>query len=153
MKGNPNIFSIVVAYSPAVNAGKIYAPHFKRNGSEIIYDLLTYDYTNGTEKTAWYNDALRKKSKIWISPYFGIADGNYQIDSSAPFCLKEFGNGYKAAGVVSVSHSLEGIREQVGNLNLGKRGYGFIISGEGVIISYPIQEYLGKNIRELTKKN
>jgi len=153
MKDNSDIFSIVVAYSPAVNAGKIYAPHLKRNGSEIIYDQLTYDYTKDNEKTAWYNDALRKKSKVWISPYFGIADGNYQIDSSAPFYLKEFGNGDKAAGVVSVSHPLEGIREQVGHLNLGKRGYGFIISGKGVIISYPIQEYLGKNISELTKKD
>lgn len=35
MKNNSNIFSIVVAYSPALNAGKLYAPHFKRNGSEI----------------------------------------------------------------------------------------------------------------------
>ena len=40
MKNNPNISSIVVAYSPAINAGKLYAPHFKRNGSEIVYSPL-----------------------------------------------------------------------------------------------------------------
>ena len=30
MKNNSHIFGIVVAYSPATNAGKLYAPHFKR---------------------------------------------------------------------------------------------------------------------------
>ena len=50
MKNNPDISSIVVAYSPAINAGKLYAPHFKRNGSEIVYDLLTYDYTKDSDK-------------------------------------------------------------------------------------------------------
>ena len=45
MKNNSHIFSIAVAYSPAANAGKLYAPHFKRNGSEVVYDPLTYDHT------------------------------------------------------------------------------------------------------------
>jgi hypothetical protein len=64
MKNNSHIFSIVVAYSPAANAGKLYAPHFKRNGSEVVYDPLTYDYTRHSEQTAWYNDTLEKESKI-----------------------------------------------------------------------------------------
>jgi hypothetical protein len=50
MTNNPDISSIVVAYSPATNAGKLYAPHLKRNGSEIVYDLLTYDYTKDSDK-------------------------------------------------------------------------------------------------------
>src|SRR5208283_199640 len=153
MKNSPNIFSIVVAYSPAANAGKLYAPHFKRNGSEVVYDPLTYDYTKDSKQTIWYNDALKKGSKVWISPYFGIADRNYQIDHSAPFYLAESGNGDKAAGVVSVSYSLEGIKTQLGNLNIGNTGYGFIISGEGAIISYPVKDYLNGNIHDLAKKD
>ncbi len=153
MKNNSNIFSIVVAYSPAANAGKLYAPHFKRNGSEIVYAPLTYNYTKDGNQTTWYNDALKKGSKVWISPYFGIADRNYQIDYSAPFYLAESGNGNKAAGVVSVSYSLEGIRTQLGNLNIGNTGYGFIIYGEGVMISDPIKEYLNGNIQDLAKKD
>jgi len=153
MKNNSHIFSIVVAYSPAANAGKLYAPHFKRNGSEVVYDPLTYDYTRDSEQTAWYNDALKKESKVWIAPYFGIADRNYQIDYSAPFYLAESRNGNKDAGVVSISYSLEGIRAQLSNLNIGNTGYGFMISGKGVIISYPIQEYLTKNIHDLAKKD
>ena len=90
---------------------------------------------------------------MWISPYFGIADRNYQIDYSAPFYLTESGNGNKAAGVVSVSYSLEGIRTQLGNLNIGNTGYGFIISGDGVIISDPVKEYLNGNIQDLAKKD
>ena len=153
MKNHPNISSIVVAYSPDAHAGKLYAPHFMRNGSEVVYAPVTYDYTKNSEHTAWYNDALKKGSKVWISPYFGIADANYQIDCSAPFYLAEYGNGHKAAGVVSVSHSLEVVRAHVGSLQLGNTGYGYIISGKGVIISYPIQEYLAGNIHDLAKKD
>jgi len=153
MKNNSNIFSIVVAYPPSANAGKLYAPHFKRNGSEIVYDPLTYDYTKDSKQTIWYNDALKKGSKMWISPYFGIADRNYQIDYSAPFYRTESGNGNKASGVVSVSYSLEGIRTQLGNINIGNTGYGFIVSGDGVIISDPVKEYLNGNIQDIAKKD
>ncbi len=153
MKNNPNIYSIVVAYSPDARAGKLYAPHFMRNGSEVIYAPVKYDYTKNSESTVWYNDALKKGSKVWISPYFGIADANYQIDCSVPFYLAEYGNGHKAAGVVSVSYSLEGVRARVGSLQLGNTGYGYIISEKGVIISYPIKEYLAGNIHDFAKKD
>jgi len=153
MKNNSNIFSIVVAYSPSANAGKLYAPHFKRNGSEVVYDPLTYDYTKDNNQTTWYNNALKKGSKVWISPYFGIADHNYQIDCSVPFYLTESGNENKTAGVVSVSYSLEGIRTQLGNLNIENTGYGFIISEDGVIISDPVKEYLNGNVQDLAKKD
>ena len=63
MKDNPNIFSIVVAYSPAANTGKLYAPHFKRNGSEIVYAPLIYNYTKDSEQTEWYNGVLKKGSQ------------------------------------------------------------------------------------------
>ena len=42
---------------------------------------------------------------------------------------------------------------QLGNLNIRNTGYGFIIYEKGVIISYPIQEYLTKNIHDLVKKD
>jgi len=66
MKDHPSIFSIVIAYSQATNAGELYAPHFKRNGSEIVYAPLKYNYTKDSEQTEWYNDVLKKGSKAWI---------------------------------------------------------------------------------------
>jgi hypothetical protein len=153
MKDNPSIFSIVIAYSPTANSGELYAPHFKRNGLEVVYAPLTYNYTKESEQTEWYNDVLKKGSKAWISPYLGIADRNYQIDYSTPFYLAESGNRDKAAGVVSVSHSLEGIRAYLNSLSIGNTGYGFMISGKGEIISHPVKEYLNGNIHELAKKD
>jgi hypothetical protein len=155
MDGNPEIFSVVVAYSPGVHNGNCTLIHCKRNGSDLkVSSTLPYDYANRSEKTAaWYCNPMERRCSGWNSPYFGIADGVYQIDYSAPFYLKEFKNGNEAAGVVCVSHSLEGVREQVGNLDLGNTGYGFILSEEGVIISYPSQEYLFRNSSELEKED
>ncbi len=117
------------------------------------YAPLTYDYTKESEQTAWYNDAFKKGLKELISPYFGIADRSYQISYSVPFYLAESGNGSKAAGVVSVRQSLDRMRAYLNRLNIGNTGYGFIISGKGVIISYPIQEYLTRNSRDLAQKD
>jgi len=155
MDGNPNIFSIVIAYSPEVHNGNCTLIHCKRNGSNLeTSSTLPYDYANSSEKTAaWYCNPMERRCSGWNSPYFGIVDGVYQIDYSAPFYLKEFKNGSEAAGVVCASHSLEGVREQVGSLDLGDTGYGFILSEEGVIISYPVQEYLFRNINELAKED
>lgn len=156
MKSNPDIFSICVAYSPDVHKGNRIVIHCKRNGSDLeVYSTLPYDYVNSSEKTAaWFRNPMEKRCAGWNSPYFGIADGVYQIDYSVPFCLKEFKNGSEAAGVVCVSHSLEEVREQVGGLELGNTtGYGFILSEEGVIISYPVQEYIFRNSSELTDKD
>ena len=55
--------------------------------------------------------------------------------------------------MISVSHSLEGIRAYLNSLSIGNTSYGLIISGKGEIISYSIQEYLTKNIHDLAKKD
>jgi Cache domain len=153
MKLHPNIFSIVVAYSPSTNAGKLKASRFFRNGSEIVNSALTYDYTKDSKQTAWYNDAMRTGSKIWIPPYFGIAARTYMVGYSSPFYFAEFKGGNKPAGVVNVHYSLEGLRTYLNNLKIGDTGFGFVISGEGEIISYPIPEYLTKNIHDLAKQD
>lgn len=152
MDSNSEIFCITVAYSPAAHAGELYSPCFKNNGSAVVPAPIKYDYTNVNDNnnTEWYNKALNAGGAVWNPPYYGTAAGTYLIDYSTPFYLAEFKNGDEAAGVVCVSHSLEGVRAQVGNLDLGNTGYGFILSEEGVIISYPVREYLYKDISKLT---
>ncbi len=153
MEGNPNIFSIVIAYSPDYY-GKLHSLHFKKNGSNILDSPILYDYTNNSEETTtWYNSAIKKKCGVWNRPYFGIADGTYLIDYSTPFYLEEFKNGSEVAGVVCASRSIEGIRTQIGGLDLGNTGYGFIFSEEGLIVSYPVQDYLLRNIHQLAKED
>nr|WP_054864765.1 hypothetical protein [Methanosarcina barkeri] len=51
------------------------------------------------------------------------------------------------------SRSIEGIRTQIGSLDLGNTGYGFIFSEEGLIVSYPVQYYLLRNIHKLAKED
>lgn len=60
MENNSDIFSIGIAYSPAVNAGKLHSLYFKRNGSYVNYSAIQYNYTDNIEKAAWYNNPLKK---------------------------------------------------------------------------------------------
>ena len=156
IKGNNNILSIGVAYSPDAYKGTLHSFHFKRNGSAVVNAPIEYDYTNNSIETAvWYTNAMGKKHAVWNEPYFGVAANTYLLVYSVPFYLEEFKNGSEAAGIVAVCHSLEGVRAHVvENLDLGDTtGYGFILSEEEVIISYPVQEYLFGNINELAEEN
>lgn len=154
IKDNPSILSIGVAYSPDYY-GELHSLHFKREGSGISSSPIKYNYTDSNvESAVWYINAMKNGFGEWEEPYFGVAANTHLLVYSVPFYLAEFKNGSEAAGVVAVSHSLEGIRDQVGDLALGnKTGYGFIISKEGAIVSYPVREYLFGNIEKLTEKD
>jgi hypothetical protein len=153
MENISKISSVYVAYSPAINAGKLHSHYLIWNGSVLNVSSIPYNYTDGSKKTAWYSNAVKKRVGGWNSPYFGAEDKAYHMEYSAPFYLPEFKNGSEVAGVVCTGHSLEGIRAHTKALDLGDTGFGFILSGEGTIISYPEQAYLFGNIHELAGRD
>ncbi|HJH31980.1 MAG TPA: hypothetical protein C5S50_07370 [Methanosarcinaceae archaeon] len=146
-----------VAYKPYEynSSTRLYVPYFIRcrNGSiqriQVEYDYTLPDEKNGI-RTNWYHQTLIKGS-CWIEPYFGAAGQTLMVNYNVPFYSTNASGKKVLAGVVGTEYSLDGIRDQVGSLNLGDTGYGFILTGKGTVVSHPIQEYLGKNITELQK--
>lgn len=153
IKNNPDVLSIAVAYSPAYH-GNNFSLHYIRNGTNVEPAPIKYDYTDESEESSvWYINAMKRGHGDVNQPYFGKAAKTYLLVYSVPFYTPEFENGKKPAGVVAVSHSMEDVRSHIENIDLGNTGYGFIISREGRIISYPVHKYLYGNISELTKED
>lgn len=138
---NPELFEIGAAYVPfAYNPTvRLYAPNYmKKDGQPQLIQLETfYDYT----EYDWYKNALAY-GPVWIEPYFGPASHTLVAGFCAPFYRLEASSQEKIpTGVVRVNFSLEGIRDLVASLDLGKTGYGFILSKKGVYLSHPIDSY------------
>jgi len=152
----PYINGISAAYKPYTYDPnrRLYAPYYlMENGMlhliqvEDVQDYTRPDLEGGTgPRTEWYHKPM-KEGSCWIEPFFGtytlIAD--YEV----PFYRPNDSEKVDPAGTIGIDYSLDGIRGIVGSIDLGETGYGFVVTERGTVVSHPIQEYLGKNIRSL----
>lgn len=137
LESMPDAFEVGVAYVPYARgpATRLYAPHVARNGGQIstVQLVEAYDYT----EAAWFKDGLVQAG--WGEPYFGRATKTLVVGYAAPFYRP---GSRDVLGVVRVNVSLEHIRRIVADLELGKTGYGFLLSRKGVYLADPIDEYV-----------
>ncbi|MCL5774092.1 MAG: cache domain-containing protein [Firmicutes bacterium] len=133
------IYEIGVAYVPFMHDPKVrlYAPHYgNRNGENGFFQLeKSYDYTNYD----WYKYTL-EKGPNWFEPYFGKATKSPVTGFAVPI-FRIDKEGHKIlAGVLRANLSTEKISDLVSYFELGKTGYGFIISKNGYYVSHPVSE-------------
>ncbi|WP_342304829.1 cache domain-containing protein [Methanolobus sp. ZRKC5] len=134
-----------------------YAPTYSRKNGEPQFIQLAYDYTvipdetGEGQNTEWYHRALAQGSG-WNEPYFELQSDKFILEYSIPF-TSEYADQKKIdpAGVVYASYSLEELRNTISSLELGKTGYGFIVSKDGDVISHPIKNYVCNNIVNISK--
>jgi len=156
---------LTVAFEPYVYQDSArYAPYFMidDNDSLLIKRIdQIYDYKVKTDSiyTDWYNFPMEQQKALWTEPHFGRA-GNalftgYQLpfyiasDSLKKPSLKKDKEGRYLAGVVCTDYRLDEIWQEVSRLGSGKTSYGFLITPNGIIVSYPMRDYLGKDLDEL----
>lgn len=139
MTDNPGMFGFVIAFKPWAfePETRLYAPYICRKKGQLEFSLLedTYDYTR--ENTAglnWYIKPMNR-GKGWSEPYFGTVSDELLAVYSVPFIAPGETQGY--TGVVTAVYSLENIRGIMNHLNLDSKGFGYLISKKGVLISHP----------------
>ncbi len=157
---NSQIFGIGVSYAPYVFGPerKLYSAYYLNYPKITLKHIEDeYDYTEpdgkGGYRTEWYHSPMTE-GPTWNEPYFGTAANTFLAEYSVPFnCTFAQRQGIIPAGVIFVSYSLKDVRRLIGELDLNHTGYGFVITEKGIITSYPVQEYLGKNFNDLKNKD
>ena len=138
---NPEIFEVGAAYKPfEFNPSlRLYAPHYGEKDGQLQFFQLeeSYDYT----QSEWYKDTITK-SPNWIEPYFGQATKALVTGFAVPFYRPD--DSSQQIGVVRANLSLQDVRKIVSSLELGKTGFGFLLSKTGTFISYPLEKYVKK---------
>ena len=119
----------------------LYAPGYVRKNNQIYPLQLEeiFDYTS--PNYPWFRSAI-VQGEHWGEPYYW--QDNQFIDVPvfgfySAFYRRE-GNQNTPQGVVYGEFSFAQVKEIMDSLNLGKNGYGFLLSKQGVFITHPNQQ-------------
>lgn len=138
LETNGELWEVGVAYAPYAFDPKVklYAPHAARAGAGVENFALEqrYDYSGYD----WYTAGLKGG---WGEPYYGDATKRMVVGYAVPIFRP--GDASKTPiGVARVNVTLDTVRDLVSSVSLGQTGYGFLISKNGVLLSYPIEDYV-----------
>ncbi|NES01875.1 MAG: hypothetical protein F6K22_02950 [Okeania sp. SIO2F4] len=139
---NTDFLDVGVAYKPFAYRSdvKLYAPYYARIDNEIELKETKVNYTK--PKYSWYSNTINKGPN-WGEPYFW-SDTSIISDPVVGFFTPFYNSNTQdnsPRGIVYSEYSLSRILEIVRSLNLGKTGYGFIISETGTYLYHPNEEY------------
>jgi cache domain-containing protein len=148
LRSHPTVFEVGVAYLPfATGPGvRLFAPHAARSAAgggvetfqlERRYDYTTYD---------WFRQGIVKAG--WGEPYFGAATKTLVVGYQSPF-FRPGDPQQQPIGVVRINLSLAGVRSLVSAVSVGRTGYGFLLSSQGVYLSHPLEQYVTKRFDAL----
>lgn len=118
--------------------------------NDNIYIVPSQELPAGFRPTQrdWYILAMKTPNRTVISePYTDAATGITVVTIS-----KTVQRDDKIVGVVGADFTLSTISEQVSTKKIGRTGYLFMFDSNGILISHPNHEYLGKNISSINAR-
>lgn len=145
---NSEIFGFGIAYQPyAYDTGtRLYAPYLVRTADTIEDRSVEtyYDYTTREDHCRWYYKTIERRTADWMEPYLGKASETMLAEYTIPLYSPRDKNKETPIGVLFINYSLEGLTKIMHSLELGKSGYGFILSREGTFLAHPRQDYVNQ---------
>ena len=137
------LFGTAVAFEPKQFDGKRedFAKYTYRTRESVrTMMLLSPAYQPHYREWAWYNSVRKQRSSSWSEPFIDQGGGNIpMITYSVPIW-----RGDQFVGVATADLSIayfDAMRQWLGEVNLGKNGYAFVISTTGSFISHPNPEF------------
>ncbi|WP_372635234.1 sensor histidine kinase [Cohnella sp.] len=122
---------------------------FGYNG-RIVSDrrITSLNPNSRIEEQAWYKNAKKEGGRSVISsPHVqNIIQNEYRWVVSLSRELKS-ADGITGEGIFLVDLNLSVIKEICSQINLGKRGYVFILDSEGSIVHHPQQKLIASNLK------
>ena len=138
---NPEIFGSCIAYKPYgyYNDSLYFAPYYYRSGDSLIYENIgndSYQYFYWD----WYQIPKELGKAFWTEPYYDEGGGNILMCTySVPFFKKSEGI-KEFTGIITVDISLKWLEKLMSKIKLFDNGYAFLISGNGTLITHPIED-------------
>ncbi|MCB1672853.1 MAG: SpoIIE family protein phosphatase [Gammaproteobacteria bacterium] len=133
---NDDIFGMTVGLEPGVlfpESGE-FSPYYFRGDQGLGYaDLANPEYAY--QSWDWYTVPRARQDAVWSEPYFDEGGGNIlMITYSKPIWSvpeREF------AGIATADIALDWLQEIVNGIQIGKTGFGMIISSRETIVGHP----------------
>lgn len=143
LESNPELHGITVAFEPyALNLTQRYcASYFFKDDGSVRYGYPG-GHTGQYVTQSWYQLPKDRQRPVWTKPFYRQGTTNVIMATySVPFYRQH--TGYRTfAGVVTADISLDWLQELVSTIDIGKNGYGFLISKNGTFVTHPRKEYV-----------
>jgi hypothetical protein len=146
---NSIYFGVSITYRPFGfdSDRRLYAPYYNRGGVDGEFEFVqiedSYDYSNQTDpENDWYVLPMQQGSR-WSEPGWGRAGKSYGAIYSSVFYEQAPGPGERSPlGVVTITISLDRIKQLIEDIDLGPSGFGALTSLKGVYLYHPNREFI-----------
>jgi sigma-B regulation protein RsbU (phosphoserine phosphatase) len=113
-----------------------FAPYYYYRDGELAYsDLADEDYDYALR--SWFREAASTERPVWTEPYYDEGGGNVHMVTYAVPMFREADGQREVLGVVTADIKLDDLQYYLQRMELGKRGFGFMLSRSGRIIASP----------------
>lgn len=156
----PLLFGVGAAFAPREFSDEryLFAPYCREQQmlglEEEVQDVKvlqiedSYDYTSPEHD--WYHLPMIRKGEVWQEPHHGTASGAWIVNITSPFFSR--GEAQSPTGVGFSSISLTKLQALLASLELGQKGYSFLVSEQGQFIVHPRESYLGKSVVDMAER-
>ncbi len=137
---NDEIFGSCIAYEPFAfdPDSMFFAPYVFRSAEGVSFKYLHSESMNYFDLD-WYRLPRESKQACWTEPYFDEGGGEVLMCTySVPFYTNKRDKEIK--GVVTIDISLEWLKDYVESIKVYEKGYAFLISGRGTVITHPVED-------------
>ncbi len=143
LEKNQNVSGAAIAFEPNFfpDKGLYYSPYAYRDGDRI------HSFSLGDENYEyfymdWYLIPKMLDTAYWTEPYYDEGGGEMLMSTySVPFYMRRDGERV-FAGIATVDVSLDWLTETVAEIEIFETGYAFMLSRNGVAVTYPRREYI-----------
>ena len=143
------ISSISVAYAPFAydSQKRLFVIQAQRAGDTITVTTPEDDYmipaSDDKPQDGWYDKAIKKNSSFWSEPFLDQATKKSSILYALPFYSTV---GSEPAGVIGIVYQLDKIIDHARSIEVGKTGYGLILSDKNQFIYHPVEQLVKEKI-------
>lgn len=110
------------------------------DGSMKIYPDFEFDDAYDPRTRGWFTRADEETTPGWTDMYQDAVTGDWVIAGSVPVYSED----NELQGVVGMSLDLSGVSEAMTEIEVGEKGYVFIIDEKGMIIAHHATEKIGE---------
>ena len=154
VREDPVAFGTALAFEPFMHDLQHfrYCQYFYENRNSILQkDLSLPDYDYFSRE--WYRIPKMLGKPVWSEPYYDKGGGDTLMCTySAPF-YREIKGKRTFAGVITMDISLHTFKQILKSAKVYQTGFSFLVSQGGKFITYPQEEYINSDVRDIYKKH